>query len=127
LKDIKTKVENLFPLKNWTEFIHLNFKQYNRYIRDQALDALKYFDGKEIDTVILDKALEFCIQSSTLSISNLNDTYRCYLEAYEESKDMFPPEYYEPDKSTNNKQEQPDVKRRNFEVYKSILKNKKVG
>jgi hypothetical protein len=35
--------------------------------------------AEDIDIVILNKALEYCIENNTLSFANLNDTYAYYI------------------------------------------------
>jgi transposase len=124
LKEIKAKVAELFSLSNWTEFLKLNYKKYGRYVRDQALEALKLFKGKKIDEFIFDKALEFCIHNQTVSMSQLNDTYTYTLQQYEESKDMFTPE--EMQRAYEEMNHHIDVKCRNFAVYKKIVNSRKV-
>jgi hypothetical protein len=124
IKEIKAKVEDLFSLSNWTTFLKLNHKKYRRYIRDQALEALKLFKDKKIDEIILDKALEFCIKNQTVSISQLNDTYKHYVYEYEESKEMFTP--VDIKRAHEKENSHIDVKRRNFAIYKKIIKNREV-
>ena len=108
----------------------MNFKAFPRYVRDQCIDAKKYFSKGDIDEIILDKALEFCIGNETPSFANLNDTYKYYKRMQEESikeidvnggmiKDFCGTEH--------KTKKQINVKRRNFTIYKSILKNRGVG
>jgi hypothetical protein len=115
-RELKDKVTGLFSLNNWKIFIRNNFKEFPRYIRDQCLDAMKYFSGTEIDTDILDNALEYCLENKTHTISNLNDTYK-YFSAYQESGQTadIPPEYLK------NSVEKVDVQNRDIGFYKSFL------
>ena len=115
-KELKEKVIELFPLDNWKIFIQKNFKDYPRYIRDQCLDAMKYFSHNEVDPDVLDKALEYCLENKTHTISNLNDTYR-YFSIYGESKKGIdvPLDYLK------NNVERVNVETRDVGFYKSFL------
>lgn len=53
---------------------------FGRYTRDQCLEARKYFSTEEVDPVILDQALSYCIDNKTYSMANLNDSYHFFLE-----------------------------------------------
>jgi len=127
--ELKQGVVNLFGLGNWKTFVSMNFKAFPRYVRDQCIDAKKYFSSGDIDEIILDKALEFCIENKTPSFANLSDTYKYYKRMNEESiqeininegiKDFCGIEH--------KTKKQIDVKRRNYTIYKSILKNRRVG
>ena len=125
LTEIKAKVEGLFSLSNWTIFLKLNYKKYTRYFRDQALEAIKLFENRDIDKIIFDKALEFCIKNQTVSISQLNDTYVYYLNQYEEAKDMFAPQ--EIQHIPEDMDHHIDVKCRNFAIYKKMVKSNKLS
>lgn len=127
LNEIKIEVSDLFTLSNWEKFLKLNFKKFNRYVRDQALDALKYFKNKKIDPPIFDKALDFCIQNQTVSIAELNDTYQYYLKQYLEAKDMLLPDYEKKTESITKKKPNLNVKRRNFATYKKIISSRRVS
>jgi len=121
--ELKKHVLELFDLKNWQIFVETNYKIFPRYVRDQCIDAKKYFGNGKIDEIILDKALECCISNNTLSFSNLNDTYRYYKKMHEEAKDFI--DVNAPEIKTMTKKYEPvRVKRRNFGVYKAILKRK---
>lgn len=115
-KELKSKVIGLFTLNNWKIFIQKNFKELPRYIRDQCLDAIKYFSGDDIDPEILDKALEYCLENKTHTISNLNDTYK-YFSIYGESRKTLDirPEYLK------SNVEKVNVQNRDIEFYKSFL------
>lgn len=121
--ELKKSVRELFDLKNWHIFVNSNYKRFPRYIRDQCADAKKYFGSGKIDEVILDVSLKCCIQNDTLSFSNLNDTYNYHKRMHEESKGFINVELPEIKKITT-KYEPIRVKKRNFAVYKAILKNK---
>ncbi|MFC2165379.1 hypothetical protein ACFLT2_10345 [Acidobacteriota bacterium] len=75
LEDLKAYVRGLFPLDSWKCFAERNFRTFPRYVRDQCLEAKKFFAGKEIDTGILERSLSFCHENDTPSFRNLKDTY----------------------------------------------------
>jgi transposase len=115
-KELKEKVIELFPLNNWKIFIQNNFKELPRYVRDQCLDAMKYFSCNEVDSGILDKALEYCLENKTHTISNLNDTYK-YFSLYGEARKIteIPFEYLK------NNVERVNIQNRDIRFYKSFL------
>jgi hypothetical protein len=79
VKELKAEVTNFFPMPNWKIFLEANWKTYQRYVRDQCIEA-RWFSGKEdIDNDILDEALHFCINNGMVSISNLKESYKYYL------------------------------------------------
>lgn len=82
-KELKAFVTGMFAGENWKLFTYSNFKTFSRYVRDQCLEAKKYFMNKEIDPLILDKALEYCLENNTLSFANLNDTYTYFKREHE--------------------------------------------
>jgi len=75
VEDLKAAVRGLFALDSWKCFVERNFKTFPRYVRDQCLDAKRFFAGKEIDTGTLERALRFCHENDTPSFRNLKDTY----------------------------------------------------
>ncbi len=75
LQELKVHVIHMFVSENWKRFTIRNFKAFPRYVRDQCVEAKRYFEVKEIDIFILDRALEYCLENNTLSFANLNDTY----------------------------------------------------
>jgi transposase len=78
-KELREEVETMFSLESWKRFVAANFKAYRRYVRDQCLEARRWFtDG--VDGESLNQALEFCLEHETYSMSNLSDTYRYYKE-----------------------------------------------
>jgi len=88
-KELKALVSEMFELKSWKSFTARNFKTFPRYVRDQCLEAKRYFLVKDIDLDILEQALEYCLKNDTLSFSNLNDTYTYFERASQESKDIL--------------------------------------
>lgn len=127
--ELKQGIVNLFGLENWKIFASMNFKAFPRYVRDQCIDAKKYFSSGDIDELILDKALKFCIENKTPSFANLNDTYKYYKRMHEESvKEVDVNAIIKDFYGTEHKiKKQINVKRRNYTIYKSILKNRRAG
>jgi hypothetical protein len=78
-KELREEVETMFSLEGWKRFVEANFKTYRRYVRDQCLEAQRWF-AEGIDVEFLKQALEFCLEHETYSMSNLADTYRYYKE-----------------------------------------------
>jgi hypothetical protein len=90
VRDLRHEVMGYFVLENWKVFLEMNFKMFNRYVRDQCLEARKYFRDKEVDTGVLDEALRFCIDHKTLSIANLNDCYRHFVDEKSKTDPSMP-------------------------------------
>ena len=78
-KELREEVETMFNLESWKRFVAANFKAYRRYVRDQCLEAQRWFTDS-IEPESLNQALEFCLEHETYSMSNLADTYRYYKE-----------------------------------------------
>ena len=76
--ELKKKVLTLFPGELWQQFLKHNFSKLSRYVRDQCLEARRYFQPQKIDDDILDQALSYCIEHETFSMANLNDTYHYF-------------------------------------------------
>ena len=117
VKELKEQVTGLFEEESWKQFTTANFKAFPRYVRDQCVEAKKYFFDKDIDIVILGRALEYCLENNTPSFTNLNDTYVFFKR---EQKSEVPailtlsPDYqggHEPLKVTS----------RDLSVYKEII------
>jgi len=75
VSELKTFVSRMFASKQWTRFVTQNFKAFPRYVRDQCLEAKRYFLTPDIDRALLEEALTYCLENETLSFSNLHDTY----------------------------------------------------
>jgi len=75
LQELKDHVTGMFAGERWRQFVELNFKAFPRYTRDQCVEAKRYFDAKDIDTLILNRALDYCLENNTPSFAELNDTY----------------------------------------------------
>lgn len=84
-RELREAVANKYALPRWGEFVGHNFKVFQRYVRDQCLEAQRRFAG-EVDLACLDQALSFCLEQETYSMANLHDTYR-YYQGLSESED----------------------------------------
>jgi len=83
LQELKDHVIDMFVSENWKRFIVMNFQAFPRYIRDQCVEAKRYFEVKDIDIFILNRALEYCLENNTPSFANLNDTYTYFKREHE--------------------------------------------
>lgn len=117
--ELKEEVLNYYSLDNWKVFLDFNFKTFNRYVRDQCIDARKYFSNRNIETTVLGRALEFCIQNRTYSMANLNDTYKYFLK--ESLADPIPP-VINVFKSGGRRPAGVDISKPDLEIYRDILK-----
>lgn len=86
-KSLKNKWQVCSRGGNWKQFAAKNFKAFPRYVRDQCLEAKRYFFGKDIEISILNKALKYCLENETLSFANLKDTY-IFFEHEHEREDL---------------------------------------
>ena len=77
----------MFEGEKWKKFTARNFKAFPRYVRDQCVEAKRYFEAKDIDMFILERALEYCLENNTPSFANLNDTY-AYFKREHEREDL---------------------------------------
>ena len=82
LQELKDHVAGMFAGENWRRFTALNFKAFPRYIRDQCVEAKRYFESREIDIFVLDRALEYCVENNTPSFTDLHDTYVYFEREY---------------------------------------------
>ena len=76
IEELLAAVAGLFEIESWKRFERRNFERFQRYARDQSLEAKRFFASGEIDGEVLDKALAYCLENDTLSYANLKDTYR---------------------------------------------------
>lgn len=76
--ELKAVVQALFPGEQWQQFVTNNFATFARYVRDQCLEARRYFPPEKIDQDILERALTYCLTYETFSMANLHDTYRYF-------------------------------------------------
>ena len=118
-EDLKKEIFALHTgVSGWDEFIEENMKRYARYVRDQFIEARKYFTT-EVDESILTKALEFCREAETYTFANLNDTYQYFLN--ENVPDPGQASVHELPSAPKRSNSQPDVNVRKLSVYKSIV------
>jgi len=85
--ELKKFVSEMFVSLNWKSFTTKNFKTFPRYVRDQCLEAKKYFLIQDIDLDILEQALKYCLKNDTVSFSNLHDTYVYFKRASQGAND----------------------------------------
>jgi len=83
LPELKDHLIGMFRGESWKRFIDKNFQAFPRYIRDQSVEAKRYFEAKDIDVFILERALEYCLENNTPSFANLNDTYTYFKREHE--------------------------------------------
>ena len=119
LEELKGAVGGLFALTSWKRFIERNAKAFPRYIRDQSLEALRSFSGKEIDCGILERSLAYCLENDTPSFANLRDTY-AHFERESRTPDPVPivevegPRHYQ----------SLDVSRRDIAEYETAVRER---
>lgn len=123
VKELKALVTGMFAGENWKLFTQRNFKTFSRYVRDQCLEAKKYFMNKDIDLAILDKALEYCIENNTLSFANLNDTYVYYKRETDAPKEIFS----DTARVYNVDHEPLSIRERDLSVYKELIGKKETA
>ena len=118
---LREAVLNKYPLERWREFVRYNFKVFQRYVRDQCVEAERRF-GEDADLEGLDRALEFCLEHRTYSMANLHDTYTYYkrLSEAKEEEDLL--EKMGPQlKEVSNYRRQIRVSKRDLGVYSSLI------
>jgi len=119
-QELKVLVSEMFESKNWKSFTARNFKTFSRYVRDQCLEAKRYFLVKYIDLDILEQALAYCLKNDTLSFSNLNDTYVYFKRQSEGSNDILQ-EIQTLDRKYQGVHEPLDVNERSLSVYEELI------
>ena len=119
-KELKALVFKMFESRNWKSFTEKNFKSFPRYVRDQCLEAKRYFLTKDIDLDILEQALKYCLKNDTLSFSNLNDTYT-YFERASQASHVSLPEIAILGSEYQGAHEPLEVTERNLSVYKELV------
>jgi len=110
----------MFAGESWRRFVELNFQAFPRYIRDQCVEAKRYFGTKDIDTLILNRALDYCLENNTPSFTDLNDTY-AYFKREHGREDMEIPALSLGYQGTH---EPLRVRARDISVYKEIIGNR---
>ena len=81
IAELKSFVRALFPSDQWQQFVTHNWAAFPRYVRDQCLEAQRYFTAQPIDQAVLEQALTFCLENTTVSMANLRDTYQYFQRA----------------------------------------------
>jgi len=122
-QELKVFVRDMFEGESWKKFTETNFKTFSRYVRDQCLEAKRYFLAKEIDVDILERALEYCLENDTPSFANLNDTYAYFKRESEGSKDVLQ-EIETLAREYQGPHEPLDVSKRNISVYRELISEK---
>lgn len=121
IEDLKKEVLSMFDMPVWEQFLVKNFKEFARYTRDQCIDAKKRLGGKNIDPVILEEALNYCLRNETYSVLNLNDTYQYYFKMHKEAvKDLGGYENVEKIRCEYFNLPDVDVKKRSLKEYHEI-------
>lgn len=115
LEELKDQVSRLFPQARWKAFAEKNFRTYSRYVRDQCVEAKKYFTKDDVEPFVLNKALDYCLENNTLSFADLHDTYH-YFKREEEETEVLPP-----DMDYQGGHEPLNVSARDISVYKRIV------
>ncbi len=119
-QELKTLVSEMFESKSWKSFTMRNFKAFSRYVRDQCLEAKRYFLVKDIDLDILEQALKYCLKNDTLSFSHLNDTYAYFKHESEGPNDILK-EIQTLDRKYQGAHEPLEVNERSLSVYKELI------
>lgn len=122
-RELKGFVSELFKGENWKRFTERNFKRFPRYVRDQCLEAKRYFMGKDIDRDILERALVYCIENDTPSFANLNDTYAYFKRETDAANDIVL-EQALPAREYRGHHEPLDVIERDLSVYTELFSKK---
>ena len=122
-EELRKQVRAMYEGQSWKRFTEQNFKRFPRYVRDQCLEAKKYFMGKDIDLDILERALEYCLENDTLSFSNLNDTYAYFKRESEGIKDILQ-EREALGLESHINHEPLDVNQRSLSVYKELIEKR---
>jgi len=119
-KELKALVCQMFESRSWKSFTEKNFKTFSRYVRDQCLEAKRYFLAKAIDLDILEQALKYCLKNDTVSFSNLHDTYAYFERASQGSHDILK-EIPILDSEYQGVREPLEVTERSLSVYKELI------
>lgn len=123
--ELKAFVRDMFEVESWKKFTERNFKTFSRYVRDQCLEAKRYFLTKEIDVDLLERALEYCLENDTPSFANLNDTYAYFKRESEGSKEIFTEKEIETlTREYKGDYEPLAVSERSLSVYKELIRKR---
>ena len=88
--EMKSELISCVDSSLWEAFVEENYKRFNRYFRDQHT-ALSHYLNTNLESEILEKALQFCLEIGTYSASNLKEAY-LYIEGieYDLKPDILP-------------------------------------
>ena len=85
LSDLRQQTLSMYEFSNWKEYVKLNIKAYPRYVRDQLIYAEKHL--KEVEDVsILERAVLYCQENKTYSMTQLKDTYEYQLREHRDNQ-----------------------------------------
>jgi transposase len=119
--EMREEVRKKVPLARWGEFLEANYKAYTRYVRDQCIEAEARFGG-DVVLEVLDRALAYCLEHGTYSMTSLYDTYQYYKEVWEATEEddgaKKEPQLKEVAGSRGNIQ----VSHRDLKVYTSVVR-----
>jgi hypothetical protein len=119
-KAMREEVLNRFATERWKQFVGENFKTFNRYVRDQCVEAQRRFGG-EVDRECLDQAVAFCLEQRTYSMANLYDTYQYYKSLSETREEDILGKMAPQLKAVSRYQREIRVSKRDLGVYKSLI------
>jgi len=119
-QELKAIVSDMFEGESWKRFTEKNFKRFQRYVRDQCLEAKRYFMGQEIELEVLEQALRYCLENDTLSFSNLNDTYVYFKRESERGNGAFR-QLQSLEWESQAHHEPLDVSKRSLSLYKELI------
>jgi len=120
LQELKDHVSRMFRGESWRRFTVLNFQAFPRYIRDQCVEAKRYFETRDIDIFILERALEYCLENNTPSFTDLNDTY-VHFKRENEREDLEMPVV---SSDYQGGHEPLRIRARELSVYKEIINSR---
>jgi len=120
---LRLELFGMFESRDWKRFVIKNFKRFERYFRDQYHEAKAKF-GKGIEPEPLERALKFCLETDTLSMAQLKDSYD-YFKRELESQGSVVPFANRVQKSTLSDRniKLPQVKTRGLSVYLDLIQN----
>lgn len=124
IHELKVLVCKMFESKNWKSFTARNFKRFPRYVRDQCLEAKRYFLNKDINHDILEEAVKYCLENDTPSFSNLHDTYVYFMRESHALNDI-PPEIQTREGTYQGVHKPLDVNERSLSIYEELIRKRK--
>lgn len=87
IEELKAEVSKYYDMESWKQFLNANFSYYSRYVRDQCIDARKFFSDPKIDKELMEKAIKYCLENQTLSMRNLNDSCKYFQNNQDDTND----------------------------------------